>query len=201
MQHWSDQSVFRHLFDYDRLHRLQDVTPQPPMTQVTPQPATHAVANLLTQGLDALNKLSNCLRHDLNLAAVVRQLRDVLRLVRDQLDTDIPATTQYRLIYPFISWYNKNSASSYVAISERDPVVLTFLLHMYSAFISLAVALPATNLPLFTAFRFRAIIEINGALEQIEGLQCPGCNVFHQYNELATFPLHAVQAYRSHRAT
>jgi len=120
-----------------------------------------------------------------------------MRLVHDQLGTEIPITTQYRLIYPFISWYNKNSSSSYIAISERDTALLTFLLHMYAAFISLAVALPATNLPLFTAFRFRAIIEINKALNEREGLQCPGCNVFHQYEELAAFPNHAVQAYQS----
>lgn len=201
MQHWSDQSVFRHLFDYDRLHRLEDITSISAKFCVVPQPGTHVVANLLTQGLNSLSKLSHCFRHDLNLAAVVRQLRDVLRLVRDQLDAEIPVATQYRLIYPFISWYNRNSASSYVAISEKDPAVLAFLLHMYSAFISLAVALPATNLPLFTAFRFRAIVEINMALEQREGFQCAGCHVFHQYSELATFPLHAIQAYRSHRAT
>jgi hypothetical protein len=120
-----------------------------------------------------------------------------MRLVHDQLGTEIPITTQYRLIYPFISWYNKNSSSSYIAISERDPALLTFLLHMYAAFVSLTVALPATNLPLFTAFRFRAIIEINQALKERNGLQCLGCNVFHQYEELAAFPNHAVLAYQS----
>lgn len=170
------------------------------MTLLSPKHISQDVPGMLRQGLNALNKLSHCLRHDLNLAAVIRQLRDVLRLANDQLDDEIPSTTQYRLIYPFISWYNKNAASSYVAISEKDPSLLVFLLHMYSAFISLAVALPATNLPLFTAFRFRAAIEINRELEQRGGLECPGCNTFHQYNELATFPLHAVQVYRAHRA-
>ncbi|EXU95012.1 Zn(2)-Cys(6) zinc finger domain protein [Metarhizium robertsii] len=200
MQHWSEQSAFRHLFDYDRLHRLQDINAESPAAETRPRPRQQNVDNLLAEGVHALNKLSNCLRHNLHLAAVVRQLRDVLRLVDDKQNADIPTPTQYRLIHPFISWYNRNEASSYVAISERDPAVLVFLLYMYSAFVSLAVALPATNLPLFTAIRFRAIVEINRAMEERAGFPCTGCNVFHQDHELAPLPLLAMQVYQSHRA-
>jgi hypothetical protein len=200
MQEWSEQSAFRYLFDYDRLHGLEARESTPTDTRITGSRTSQEVADLLAKGVNSLNRLSHCLRHDLNLAAVIRQLRDVMRLVHDQLDTDVPVATQFRLIYPFISWYNKNSASSYLSVSEKVPTVLLFLLHMYSAFISLAVALPATNLPLFTAFRYRAIMELNRALEQEESIQCPGCNVAHPYSELAAFPLQAVQLYRSHRA-
>lgn len=198
MRHWSEQSAFHHLFEYDCGHRSANIEAASIEAQIITGTPGHAIAILLTEGVDALNKLSQCFRHDLNLAAVIRQLRDVMRLVHDHLGAQTPTTAQYRLIYPFISWYNKNAASSYIAISEKDPAVLVFLLHMYAAFITLAVALPATNLPLFTTFRFRAIVEINRALEQSQGLQCPGCNALHHYYELADFPLHAVQVYQSH---
>ncbi|KFX99441.1 hypothetical protein V490_01795 [Pseudogymnoascus sp. VKM F-3557] len=198
MRHWSEQSMFHYLFEYDRVHRSTNMETAPMDALIMTGAPGHAIANLLTEGVDALNKLSQCLQHDLDLAAVIRQLRDVMRLVHDQLDAQTPTTAQYRLIYPFISWYNKNAASSYIKISEKDPAVLIFLLHMYAAFISLAVALPDTNLPLFTTFRFRAIVEINRALEQSQGLHCLGCNTLHYYNELSGFPLHALQVYQSH---
>ncbi len=91
---------------------------------------------------------------------MIRQLRDGIRLAHGRLASDIPLQDQFRLIHPFTAWFTKSSASSYIALSERDPSLLLFLLHMYTVVVALTLALPATNRPFVASLRVRGMLEI-----------------------------------------
>jgi hypothetical protein len=154
------------------------------------------VSSLLLQGIESLSKLSACFREELSFAAMIRRLRDVLRVVHARLGTPIPAADQYRIILPFTCWFSRDAASCYIPVSKKDPRVLGFLLHMYAVVVTLTVALPATDFSIFASFRVRAVLEICQALEEKESFWCTPCNQFHQSQRLMPFALDAVRHYR-----
>lgn len=154
------------------------------------------IRNLLAEGIESLNSVASCFRQDLNLAAVLRQLHDALIRAHEGVEKVLPARTQFKLIAPFMSWFTRNSASSYTAVSNREPATLLFLLYMYSAFVALAAALPAINLAPFTALRLRAILQIVPALSDCATFFCEACGGWHATSQLTKFPLHAASFYR-----
>jgi hypothetical protein len=200
MRPWSKESVFHHLFAYELCYHSEETVVVPPQSSSTTQESEDrnvSAHELLTQGVDSLNGLASCFRDDQNLAVVVRQLRDVMRLVHERLDSKISTKDQYRLIHPFTAWFTKYSTSSFITISERDPHLLIFLLHMYAVVITLAVAFPAVDLPFFASIRLRGILKIRLTLEGELGFLCMACNAFHNYNQLMAFPLNTAHVYQS----
>ncbi|KAL6882229.1 hypothetical protein HDV57DRAFT_53077 [Trichoderma longibrachiatum] len=197
MKPWLKRSAFRRIFTYEPIcpEREEQAASSPP----EPGDMEHRVVlvkKLLAEGMSAVNGLSFCFQGDRNLSAMLRQLRDAMRIVHDRLGTDIPAEDQYRLVYPFTSWFVKNSAASYVALSARNPFLLVFLLHMYAVVVALTAALPRIDVPLFAKFRLRAILEICGLLKAEPGFLCQRCNGFHAYEEVMAFPLSSVSVYQ-----
>ncbi|KAH0489857.1 hypothetical protein TgHK011_001350 [Trichoderma gracile] len=197
MKPWVKRSAFHQIFTYEPIYpeREGQAATSPPETGGV-EYRFILVKKLLTEGISAVNGLSCCFQGDRDLSAMLRQLRDVMRLVHERLGTDIPAEDQYRLIYPFTSWFVKNSAASYVALSAKNPFLLVFLLHMYSVVVALAAALPRIDVPLFAKYRLRAILEICSLLREEPGFLCQRCNGVHAYEEVMAFPLSSVSVYQ-----
>ncbi len=183
MQPWRKESAFFRLFEQElscRHSRRLEAEPRTIERTASDLKTRIDRGNqLLVQGIDTLNGLASCFQRDKNLAAAVRQLRDVMRLVHERLGTDIPAIEQYRLIHPFMAWFTKNSSASFLALSERDPLTFVFLLHMYAAVVTLAVALPAIDFPFFASMRITGILEIRRAVLSQPGFMCTACNTVH----------------------
>ncbi len=57
----------------------------------------------------------------------------------------------------------------------REPLLLLFLLYLYTVLVALTVALPATDLPFFASIRLRSILEIRQALESKPSFFCVAC--------------------------
>ncbi|KAH8807123.1 hypothetical protein F5884DRAFT_788581 [Xylogone sp. PMI_703] len=191
MRSWSKESAFHRLFEYDLRYNHKEAN------IVFSENRVILAVKLLAQSVSSLNRLVFCLQKDKNLAVMSRQLRDVARLVREQLHMEISTRDQYRLIHPFTAWFTKYSTASYIDLSKRDPLLLFFLSHMYAVVVMLAVALPAIDLPFFASIRLRGILDIRLVLEREQGILCMACNVFHNYNELMAFPLNTVDVYQS----
>lgn len=153
--------------------------------------------NLLTLGIYTLNCLASCFQDDQKIAAIIRQHRDVLRLVHERLYNGISAEHQYRTIHPFTPWFTRYSTTYLISITERDPLILIYLMHIYAVIITLAIALPAINHPLFIVIRFRGILEISRTLDKELALFCAACNTYHSCNQLMSFPLHSVGVYQA----
>ncbi|TFB01613.1 hypothetical protein CCMA1212_006535 [Trichoderma ghanense] len=190
MKPWLKRSAFHRIFTYG-----------PPYSETEEQAASSStkardmehrsalVQKLLDDGISAVNSLSFCFQGHRDVSAMLRQLREVMRLVHERLDADIPAEDQYRLVYRFTAWVVKNSAASYVSLSAKDPFLLVFLLHMYSVVVTLTAALPRVDVPLFAKFRVSAIVEICSILREDRGFLCQRCNGVHAYEEVMKFPL------------
>lgn len=201
MQPWMNQSLFSRMLTQHCHHKmgarlcpsqLQDDHAMP-----APLSYNDAIRNLLAEGIESLNSVASCFRQDLNLAAVIRQLHDALIRAHEGIEKALPARAQFRLIAPFISWFNRNAASSYTAVSNREPATLLFLLYIYSAFVALAAALPEINLAPFTTLRLRAILQIVSALSDRATFFCEACGGCHATTQLTKFPLHAANLYRA----
>jgi hypothetical protein len=134
------------------------------------------------------------------MAAALREERDALRYVYERLYVEkVPVPTQYRLLYPFLSWFNRNAGSSYVALSQREPISLLFLLYHFSVVLALVAALPATDTPFFASFRVRAVMDLAQTLGQMQGAVCQGCKKIHEYARVTEFPFAAVELYQQLR--
>jgi hypothetical protein len=157
----------------------------------------HRIDDLLKQGVRAINKLATCFRENQNMAAVIRQLRDAMCVAQDRRKTPIPAKEQFRLIYPFTSWFTRNAAASFIDVSKRDPLVFLFIAYLYAVTIALVVALPAVDYPFFASMRIRGIFAIRSEIGEERAFICASCGVFHCYDEMMRFPLDAVEAYQS----
>ncbi|KAL7943984.1 hypothetical protein V8C42DRAFT_327423 [Trichoderma barbatum] len=197
MKPWLKRSAFHRIFTYEPMYyetEEQAAASPPELGDVEQRFAV--VKKLLAEGISSVNGLAFCFQGDRDLSAVLRQLRDVMRLVHERLGSDIPTEDQYRLVYPFTAWFVKNSAASYVSLSAKNPFLLVFLLHMYAVVVSLTVALPRIDVPLFAKFRLRAILEICNILKTEPGFLCQRCNGFHSYEEVMAFPLNSVSVYQ-----
>lgn len=198
MQTWSKNSMFR--------RPLSSKAQEGQWTALCHETALHqrsgfdidigSISDLLMQGAEALGKLAICFREDLHYAAMIRCLRDALKKTHGKLGSDISVSEQFRIILPFTSWFSKDASSCYIAVSNRDPRTLIFLLHIYAVVISLTLALPATDFSIFASFRVRAILEICQALNNMREVWSGGCNHFHPLQEIVAFPLDAVRLYQ-----
>lgn len=199
MRAWSKESVFCGLFEYDLRYNFGGTAMTPPHQPDQPKKNKyrHAFAReLFDEGINAMNRLSTCFRNNQRIAAVTRQLRDVLTVAHERYQTDIPAKEQYRLIYPFTAWFTKNPAASFVDLSERDPLLFLFLAHMYAVVITLAVALPEIDYPFFASMRTKGILEINKKMERESWFTCATCHAFHSFDHMMRFPLRTVEVYQ-----
>lgn len=150
---------------------------------------------LLPQGIKSLNQLASSAQSDTNISAMIRQLRDILRLVYERHSSGWSVAEQYQLIYPFSSWMTKYSIS-FISISEGDIFVLTTLAHFFAVVVTLAIAFPAIDIPLFVSIRIKGIIEASHILRGTPEIFCDICGTFHYHNELMDYPLNTVHAHR-----
>lgn len=200
MRTWSKESVFCGLFEYDLRYNAGEIEITPPNRQLDRPEENknrHAFAReLFDEGINAINRLTTCFQNDQNIAAVTRQLRDVLTVAHERHQMNIPAKEQYRLIYPFTAWFTKNSAASFIDLSKRDPLLFLFLAHMYAAVITLAVALPKIDYPFLASMRVKGILEISKNMERESWFTCVVCHAFHSFDQMMRFPLRAVEIYQ-----
>jgi hypothetical protein len=161
---------------------------------------TPTVVDILAQGIKVLDYYGQCFHNSAHFATAVQQQQDALRyiyhILRELNVEEIPNSSQYRILYPFMTWFNRNEGSSYVALSQREPLSLLFFVHFFSVILVLMAALPATNTPFVGFFRMRAVLELVQALEMGQGMVCQGCGNFHDFWEVADFPLNAVRLYQ-----
>ncbi|RFU74689.1 helicase [Trichoderma arundinaceum] len=197
MKPWLKRSAFHRIFTYEPSYyeTEEQAAATPPKTGDV-EHRFAVIRKLLAEGVNSVNGLAFCFQSDRDLSAVLRQLRDVMRLVHERLGSEISTEDQYRLIYPFTAWFVKSSAASYVSLSKKNPFLLVFLLHMYAVVVTLTAALPRIDVPLFAKFRLRAILEICHILKDEPGFLCQRCNGVHAYNEVMAFPLNSVSVYQ-----
>ncbi|KAL7966184.1 hypothetical protein HDV63DRAFT_385735 [Trichoderma sp. SZMC 28014] len=197
MKPWLDRSAFNRIFALELPYpeNEEQAAATPPETEDVEQRFA-IIRTLLAEGVNSVNGLAFCYQSDRDLSAVLRQLRDVMRLVHEQLGSDITAEDQYRLIYPFTAWFVKSSAASFVSLSKKSPYMLVFLLHLYAVVVALTIALPRIDIPLFAKYRLRAILQICHFLKDEPGFLCQRCNGLHAYQEIMSFPLKSVSAYQ-----
>lgn len=200
MRTWSKESGFCGLFEHDHRYNIGEIEMTPARHQLDRPEENknrHAFAReLIGEGINAINKLTMCFQNNQNIAAVTRQLRDVLTVAHERHQMDIPAKDQYRLIYPFTAWFTKNSAASFIDLSKRDPLLFLLLAHMYAVVITLAVALPEIDYPFLASMRVKGILEINKKMERESWFTCVTCHAFHNFDQMMRFPLQAVEVYQ-----
>lgn len=199
MRTWSKKSMFYRLFEYEFRHNTgePDITVSHQPDPVGENKNRHAFAReLFDEGINAMNRLSTCFRNNQGIAAVTRQLRDVLTIAHERYQMGIPVKDQYRLMYPFTAWFTKNSAASFIDLSKKDPLLFLFLAHMYAVVITLAVALPEIDYPFFASMRLKGILEINKKMERESWFTCAACHAFHSFDQMMHFPLRTVEVYQ-----
>jgi hypothetical protein len=205
MQPWLEQSRFSRVYAYELLsdsHQSAVMqTKGAAMTMVAFIITAPSVVDVLFHGINVLTRLIPCFQNDVAFLAGLRKQRDTMRYVYERINDPIPTDAQYRLVYPFLSWFNKNKSSSYIALSERDPLFLLFLLEFFSVVLVLVVALPATDTPFLACCRARAVLDLIQRLEAGQGVICPGCSSVHDYRDIVDFPLNAMRLYRQGRTT
>ncbi|EHK46946.1 uncharacterized protein TrAtP1_010441 [Trichoderma atroviride] len=197
MKPWLERSAFHRIFTYELPcpENEEQAAATPPETGDV-EHRFALVKKLLAEGVNSVNGLAFCFQGDRDLSAVLRQLRDVMRLVHERLGSDITAEDQYRLVYPFTAWFVKSPAASFVSLSKKNPYMLVFLLHLYAVVVALTTALPRIDVPLFAKYRLRAILQICSVLKDDPGFLCQRCNGLHAYQEIMSFPLNSVSAYQ-----
>ncbi|KAL7940572.1 hypothetical protein V8C42DRAFT_362196 [Trichoderma barbatum] len=197
MKPWLKLSAFQSIFTYEPVyHRTEEHAASSTLEPGDIERRFSLIKRLLSDGIKSVNGLALYFQSHRELSAVLRQLRDVMRVVLERIGTNIPTDDQYRLVYPFTAWFVRNSAASYISISTKNPSSLVFLLHMYAVVVALTTALPKIDIPLFAKFRLRAIIKICHILETEPGFLCQRCNGLHAYEEIMAFPLYSVSAYQ-----
>ncbi len=93
MKPWWKQSTFHRLFAFELEccpNAWSTVQPQNPMAGERPDDRIAHCENLLNKGIDSLNMLASCFQNDQNLAAMIRRLRDVVRLAHERPTNEIP---------------------------------------------------------------------------------------------------------------
>jgi hypothetical protein len=195
MQQWSRQSIFHRPLSAKAQGAYWESWRQETASHQRDDIDMTNISNLIMQGEDSLGKLATCFHREIHYSAVIRRLRDALKLAHRYLDRDVPASEQFDVIWPFTCWFSRDASSCYIAVSNREPRVLIFLLHIYATVLLLTIALPATDFSIFASFRIRAILEICQALNEMGQLWCVACNDFHQARGMVEFPLSAVKQY------
>lgn len=199
MRTWFKESVFYCLFELDLRYDTEETggTPSHKPDRIAENKIQNAFATeLFDEGINAMNRLTICFKHNQSIAAVTRQLRDALTIAHERCQTDITAKEQYRLIYPFTAWFTKNSAASFIDLSNRDPLLFLFLAHMYAVVVTLAVALPEIDYPFFASMRLKGILAIYNQMERGSWFACAACHAFHSFDQMMYFPLRTVEVYR-----
>lgn len=198
MRPWARESGFSSYLDQRSLHN-QSEEHSPSQNEADPTQAVGyrntLLEQLLPQGIKSLNQLASSAQSDTNMSAMIRQLRDILRLVYERHSSGWSVAEQYQLIYPFSTWMTKYSIS-FISISEGDTFVLTTLAHFFAVVVTLAIAFPATDIPVFVSIRIKGIIEAGQILGGRSGIFCDICGTFHSQNELMDYPLNTVHAHR-----
>ncbi|PTB41311.1 hypothetical protein M441DRAFT_79471 [Trichoderma asperellum CBS 433.97] len=199
MRTWFKESVFYSLFEYDLRYKTEETgsTPSHKPNRIAENKIRDAFATqLFVEGINAMNRLTICFKQNQSIAAVTRQLRDVLTITHEGCQTDIPAKEQYRLIYPFTAWFTKNSAASFIDLSNGDPLLFLFLAHMYAVVVTLVVALPEIDYPFFASMRLKGILAIYNKMERGSWFTCAACHAFHSFDQMMYFPLRTVEVYQ-----
>lgn len=200
MRTWAKDSAFHHLFEYERQYkpRVSTIASYLDTNKSTVADDYNICAKeLLKQGIKSINQLVNCFQDNQNLATVIRQLGDAMSVLHDRRKTPLSAKEQFRLIYPFTSWFTRNAAASFIDVSRRDPLIFLFFAHLYAVTIALVVVLPAVDYPFFASMRIKGILAIRSAIGEQRGFICASCHIFHVYGEMMRFPLNAIETYRA----
>ena len=149
-------------------------------------------ASYLLQGIGSLNRLALCTKGNAELSAMVRQLRDILRIILEQ-PSGWSDEDQFRLSYPLVMFMTRLPIS-YALISESCACLLITLAHMFAVILSLTVAFPCIDIPTFALAYVKSILEIEqGLLQTVGDYECDGCQVVHSSAQFMAFPLDAVQ--------
>ena len=149
-------------------------------------------ASYLRQGISSLNRLAICTKGNAEMSAMVRQLRDILRVIQER-PLDWSEEDQFRLSYPLVMFMTRLPIS-YALISESCASLLITLAHVFAVILSLTVAFPCIDIPTFAPAYVKSILEIGqGLLQTVGDYRCHGCQIVHSSAQFMAFPLNAVQ--------
>lgn len=188
MRQWSSKSVFRGFFELERQGARS--SPKQDWSSGRSYVNLHRI-RLMRQGLQSLDSLYLHIQHRHGLASAVLQLRNALVTAQSFWCRSIPVMEQYQLIHPFTSWFTRSPAASFIDISNKDPLALLLLAHMYGVVITVALAMPAIDYPFFASVRVAGVMAIQAIMEQY-----PNCK---PHLDMMRFPLHAAEAYEAPR--
>ena len=169
-----------------------DLQGMPPL--VTVRSVTAAVEFLLEQGIAALNRLSNCMRHRKEFSTMTRGLADMLRLAHVKHSSG-QEHDPFWLAYPFCEMTNRESIS-FTEINSSKPLVLIVLAHTYSALVVLSILYPELDGAGFIAIRLYSLDELAKHFRNVATVECDVCHDAHSTQELLAFPWNAMRAYR-----
>src|SRR5690349_9518802 len=106
---WAGESGFFKYLKQGPVNQSLDLTSSPNYSgSVQAVLYRNALSELLfPQGIQSLNQLASSVQDNTNLSAMIRQLRDILRVVYERESSSWSVSEQYRLIFPFSSWMTK----------------------------------------------------------------------------------------------
>lgn len=193
MQPWLKDSSWLTAFSYiaprdfyrDTIHRSSSTVADKASQRDT------VPASYLLQGISSLNRLAVCIKGNVEMSAMVRQLRDVLRIILER-PSGWSEEDQFRLSYPLVMFMTRLPIS-YAVTSESCACLLITLSHMFAVILSLTVAFPCIDVPTFAPAYVNSILEIGqGLLHTVGDYACRGCQVVHSSAQFMAFPLNAV---------
>lgn len=189
MRQWSSESVFHGFFELE--HSRSPSSPNQEGASERSYGDLHSI-QLVRQGIQSLDSLYLHIQHHQSLASVALQLRDALVTAQGFWCKSIPVMEQYQLIHPFTSWFTRSPAASFIDISNKDPLALLLLAHMYGIVITLALAMPAIDYPFFASVRVGGVMAIWAIMERETSCE--------PHLDIMRFPLLAAEAYQAARA-
>jgi hypothetical protein len=143
---------------------------------------------LLAEGSLSVGKLNSCPNGNSQLADLIKQLQEILRIMRAPNGPSID--DQYRLVFPFAQWLNRYPFAI-EAISNKDTIFLVSLAHFFAVLIVLEFAFPAIDIALLSSIRKKCIVEID-RIVQLQPTVHHCCTEPHHISELMLFPMRAV---------
>lgn len=195
MSSWTDKSVFaNYLRKADILKITTDNIERPLLISVGYLHKKSAFEYLLIQGINSLNGVSHAVKDRPDLSAMMRDLRDLLRKVCDDLG-ELSEDDLFRRIHPYRSLFSSFS-SSLLNATNGDDMLLIVITHIFATFVALVLRFPHINYGFLINVRLQSIISIN------EALQCRkpvGCDLWDEQNSVdyfMQFPLFVVREYR-----
>lgn len=191
---WADKSVFVNYIEENNALATQLYgAEQMSSTPVGTFDRHSAFLHLLIEGIDSLNRVSYATKDRPELSAMVRDLRDLLRKVRDapgELSQDV----LFRRLHPYRSLVSSFS-SSLLNATNGDAIILVVIAHTFATFIALALRFPHINYGFMINVRLQSIHSINEAFER--QIQTGATSTVHgKIDYLMRFPCETVNCYR-----